>query len=499
MLPAEAYDEYVLGMTNANKNAGTDSENEVIEKEFEAEYISSSVNNLKPLVDKGKRYCKLLNRGEIVFSIAVEAQTKYSQHNTINGATKDAKAKKKHILVVIKATNTRTKDYAIIDADCFKSSLDILAIEIRNLELAIESGKSYTIPTLHDPLRLFFDHTFEYGFITYPYKDILSKKSTGAQSLKIRSLMSPHKNVGAMNVTFINKHETSSMEVGKELSFGIEIQDIVGLEINANKILCRASFVNHQEFVTDFVDSDEHGIFRINSFQQCHIEKLSHKYIEDLNMTQLLLIICVNVWKPTTEGPQIISTSSREIIESMKCERDIAETNGDEVLLAKRILNYKEQNKTLKLDLANMKKTWEDSVETMHKEHDKTVSENKIAMHKLISNFKTQMEKQVVDAKNVERKQQQQIKVLTTKIETLNQQHNQKLLSLEKEKQQLANKATIEVKSLQDAHKDLMQQHQSDIGHLLSQHKNELEESVKMRDAEILKVREELAEERKTT
>ena len=39
MLPEEAYDEYVLGVTNANKNAGTDSENEVIEKEFEAEYV----------------------------------------------------------------------------------------------------------------------------------------------------------------------------------------------------------------------------------------------------------------------------------------------------------------------------------------------------------------------------------------------------------------------------------------------------------------------------
>ena len=226
MLPAEAYAEYALGVTNANKNAATDSENKIIEKEFEAEYIRSSVNNLKPLVDKGKRYCKLLNRGDIVFSIAVEAQTKYSQHDTINGATKDAKAKKKHILVVIKATNTRTKDYAIIDTNCFKSSLDILAIEIRNLEFAIESGKSYTIPTLHDPLRLFFDHTFEYGFITYSYKDILSKKSTGAQSLKIRSLMSPHKNVGAMSVTFINKHETSSMEVGKELSFALKYRTL---------------------------------------------------------------------------------------------------------------------------------------------------------------------------------------------------------------------------------------------------------------------------------
>ena len=311
-------------------------------------------------------------------------------------------------------------------------------------------------------------------------------------------IMSPHKNVGAMSVAFINKHDTSSMEVGKELSFGIEIKDIMGLEINASKVVCRASFVNHQEFVTDFVDSDEHGTFRINSFQECHIEKLSHKYVEDLNMTQLLLIICVNTWKPTTEGPQMISTSSREIIESMKCERDIAETNGDEVLLAKRILNYKEQNKNLKLDLANMKKTWEVSVEKMHKEHDKAVSENKIAMHKLTSNFKTQMEKQVVDAKkNVERKQQQQIKVLTTKIESLNQQHNQEIAFLEKEKQQLANKATIEVKSLQEAHSDLMQQHQSEVRHLLSQHKNELEESIKMRDAEILKVREELAEERK--
>ena len=48
MLRAE-HDEYVLGMTNANKNAGTDSENEVIEKEFEAEYVSSSVNNLNRL------------------------------------------------------------------------------------------------------------------------------------------------------------------------------------------------------------------------------------------------------------------------------------------------------------------------------------------------------------------------------------------------------------------------------------------------------------------
>ena len=106
-----------------------------------------------------------------------------------------------------------------------------------------------------------------------------------------------------MNVTFINKHETSSLEVGKELSFSIEIKDIVGIEINANKILCRASFVNHQEFVTDFVESDQNGIFRINSFQQCHIEKLSHKYIEDLNMTQFFVIVCVNVWKPITKGP----------------------------------------------------------------------------------------------------------------------------------------------------------------------------------------------------
>ena len=349
----------------------------------------------------------------------------------------------------------RTKKYAIIDTNCFKSSLDILAIEIRNLELAIESGRSYTIPALHDPLRLFFDRTFEYGFITYPYKDILFKKSTGAQSLKIRSLMSPHKNVGAMNVTFINKHETSSMEVGKELSFSIEIKDIVGIEINANKILCRASFVNHQEFVTDFVESDQNGIFRINSFQQCHIEKLSHKYIEDLNMTQFFVIVCVNVWKPITKGSQIISTSSREIIESMKCERDIAETNGDEVLLAKRILNYKEQNNTLKLDLANMKKSWEDSIETMHKEHDKTVSENEIAMHKLISTFKTQMEKQALDAKTVEQKQQQQINALTMKIKTLNQQHNQQITLFEQEKQQLANKAATEAKSLQDAHKEL--------------------------------------------
>ena len=212
-------------------------------------------------------------------------------------------------------------------------------------------------------------------------------------------------------------------------------------------------------------------------------------------MTQLLLIICVNVWKPTTEGPQMISTSSREIIESMKCERDIAETNGDEVLLAKRILNYKEQNKNLKLDLANMKKTWEVSVEKMHKEHDKAVSENKIAMHKLSSNFKMQMEKQVVDAKNVERKQQQQIKVLTTKIETLNQQHNQKIAFLEKEKQQLANKATIEVKSLQDAHTDLMQQHQSEVDtfcHNIKMNWREHQDG----DAEILSTRG-LAEERK--
>ena len=155
MLPAEAYAEYALGVTNANKNAATDSENKIIEKEFEAEYIRSSVNNLKPLVDKGKRYCKLLNRGEIVFSIAVEAHTKHSHYNNTEGATKNGKIKKNHILVAIKATNKRTKKYAIIDADCFKSSLDILAIEIRNLELAIESGRSYTIPALHDPLRLF--------------------------------------------------------------------------------------------------------------------------------------------------------------------------------------------------------------------------------------------------------------------------------------------------------------------------------------------------------
>ena len=94
MLPAEAYDEYVLGVTNANKNAGTDSENKIIEKEFEAEYISSSVNNLKPLIDKGKRYCKLLNRGEIVFSIAVEAQTKYSHYNNIQALRKMAKLRR---------------------------------------------------------------------------------------------------------------------------------------------------------------------------------------------------------------------------------------------------------------------------------------------------------------------------------------------------------------------------------------------------------------------
>ena len=121
------------------------------------------------------------------------------------------------------------------------------------------------------------------------------------------------------------------------------------------------------------------------------------------------------------------------------------------------------------------KKSWEDSIETMHKEHDKTVSENEIAMHKLISTFKTQMEKQALDAKTVEQKQQQQINALTMKIKTLNQQHNQQITLFEQEKQQLANKAATEAKSLQDAHKELMQQHQSDIGHLLSQHKKELE------------------------
>ena len=496
MLPAEAYDEYASAVANAHKNRDTNSQNEIIEKEVEADYINNSVNNLEPLIDTGNTYCKLLNRGEIVFSIALEAQIVPSQLVYVKDATNSGKTKKTHILVAVKATNTRTNHYAMIDIDCFKSSLGVLAIEIRNLKLAIEDGRIYTVPSLHDPLRLFFDRTFEYGFVTYSYKDILFKKSIGAQSLKIQSLTSPHKNVGTMDVVIINEHETSSIEVGKELLFSLDIKTISSLEIDANKVLCRASFVNHQEFVTDLVGSDENYMFQINSLQHCHIEELSHKNIEDLNTMQLLVVICVNIWNPNTEGEKMISSSAKEIIEIMKCEENIAEANGDEVLLAKRIVDYEEQNKTLSLEHANMKKRWELSIEKMHQEHDNIVSKNEIAVNKLTSDFKRQLERQALDAQAVEHQQQKQIEVLSATVETSNEQHKKRIALIKKEKQPLLDKASVEISSLKNANKDLMQQHLSEIRHLELQHKHELENSIKMQ-AELTKVREELVEERK--
>ena len=115
---ADAYAEYGRGVLESNKlpvGKGEDLKNAMFEKENEAEYLNKVVDRLTPLLTKAKRICKILNRSEIDLSVDVQAHYDTSIMSNSDTKKRAANHSETKLQIGIKATNTSTNHYTILD------------------------------------------------------------------------------------------------------------------------------------------------------------------------------------------------------------------------------------------------------------------------------------------------------------------------------------------------------------------------------------------------
>ena len=105
-------------------------------------------------------------------------------------------------IVKVKVTNQSSGESIVLDPFEFVKAHAVLNDEASFIKGALSAGNDYYAPDFHEPVTLFFDHSFQLGTSIFfiEYLIYMFPSEDGDIEMSISNVVSPHQDVGKLEV-----------------------------------------------------------------------------------------------------------------------------------------------------------------------------------------------------------------------------------------------------------------------------------------------------------
>ncbi len=203
-------------------------------------------------------------------------------------------------IVKVKITNTTSGETIVLDPFEFVKAHAVLNDEVSFLTGALNAGNDYYAPEFHEPVTLFFDHSFQLGTAIFfiEYLIYMFPSEDGDIEVNISNVVSPHQDVGKLEVIWTpmadeddDECEGEIMEIGdpseligKPWTYRIQIKHATDLIQMSGAAYCQYDF-NGETFTTECIEDhtmsptfDYSYIHHIDSVDQAFLDYLAKPF-----------------------------------------------------------------------------------------------------------------------------------------------------------------------------------------------------------------------------
>ena len=176
-----------------------------------------------------------------------------------------ANSEGEHGRVLVSVLHESTKQVCYLNESEFTRTLQMLQDEKLQVVMALEAHEAYTVPDAHDPVALFFDHTFHYASGTHlcEYVGYGFDTEDEDKDVRLNASASPYHDCGVLNVEWVPAMENFadqpdvedlSQLLGRPWQFKLRIKN-AALKVRASQSYVSYVFPNEsgdlERFATD--------------------------------------------------------------------------------------------------------------------------------------------------------------------------------------------------------------------------------------------------------
>jgi hypothetical protein len=244
--------------------------------------IHQELLDLVPKIRETHAILKLLNREYLV----CEATMQDSLATDYNGVP----------IVKVKITNQSSGESIVLDPFEFVKAHAVLNDEASFLKGALAAGNDYYAPDFHEPVTLFFDHSFQLGTSIFfiEYLIYMFPSEDGDIEMSISNVVSPHQDVGKLEIVWtpladeddegegeVPEIGEPSELIGKPWTYKIEIKHATELLQMSGSAYCQYDFFG-ETFTTECIEDHTHSP-TFNYEYIHHIENVTQEFIDFLS------------------------------------------------------------------------------------------------------------------------------------------------------------------------------------------------------------------------
>nr|CCA15041.1 predicted protein putative [Albugo laibachii Nc14] len=282
---------------HANPSISMDS---TTEKELLARQVNDQeLREVLPKIMETRQIVQALNRGMLDFETTLQSSTPLSSDTDAQTALDEGSIAK----VKIKVQNNDTEEIIFLDVFEFVKAHAMLKDEVAFLRNAIMNDREYASPPGHEPITLFFDHSFQIGSATTFPEYLLYNLETDSDEaqLNVKLAVPPFNTIGKLEVVWAplsspdsEKHQEQHLVdiesptdfLGKPWTYKLQIRAISGLPLITELAYCQYEFLG-ELFTTETVEQHTRNpvfgyecIHHIESVTPNFIDFLQHRRIE---------------------------------------------------------------------------------------------------------------------------------------------------------------------------------------------------------------------------
>eukprot|EP00501_MAST-03F_sp_TOSAG23-6_P000187 GSMAST32.ASY1.ANO1.190.1 assembled CDS len=237
----------------------------------EEDLMNGQIIQLLPKLKELKILTDTMDRGYLSF------EAKLLQSHTNSGKLE----------LKVKVHNGNTHEDTLIDTFELDKAYNVLKEEHRNLSIAVENGRDYTVELHHDPVQLLFDNTFHLGTsIIFP--EFLLGYMLGTdeeedeQFVDIKNSMALSKHIGKLEVIWIpmepdDIYDTEDL-IGKPWTYKLMIRNASGLPITADVSFVQYDFFGELFTTETITEETDNPIFNYTYIH--HLDAVTDEFIQ---------------------------------------------------------------------------------------------------------------------------------------------------------------------------------------------------------------------------
>ncbi|CCI41722.1 unnamed protein product [Albugo candida] len=302
------------------------------ESNMEKDLLARQVNDQElrevlPKIMETRQIVRALNRGMLDFETTLQSCTSCSSEQQAQNSMDRSSIPK----VKIKVQNNDTEEIIFLDVFEFVKAHAMLKDEVAFLRNAIMNEREYASPPGHEPITLFFDHSFQIGSATIFPEYLLYNLETDSDDsqLNVKLAIPPFNTIGKLQVVWTplsspdsERHEeehlldieTPDDLLGNSWTYKLQIQAISGLPLITESAYCQYEFLG-ELFTTETVE--QHTRNPVFGYEYVHhIESVTPNFIDFLQFQRIEFQVFVTPYIMNLPK-DVISTTNSVIVANL--------------------------------------------------------------------------------------------------------------------------------------------------------------------------------------